>query len=106
MVLKTAFQTFRGRSRRNLFVVSIDGADSHPEQRIWAKLIQPLGRGNYDVGIVLKKPDALGFKGPVGPQCLQVPADPKVHLSASMAAWRTLTGLKPPSGALPGPDGR
>ena len=95
-----------GEIAPHLFVVSINGADSHPEQRNWAKLIQPLGRGSYDVGMVLRRLDALGFKGPVGLQCFQVPGDPKVHLSASMAAWRTLNGLKSPASALPGPGGR
>ena len=60
-------------------------------------MIQPLGKGSYDVTIVLKKIDALGYKGPVGLQCYNVKGDPKTHLSGSMATWRKLTApsIKP-----------
>ena len=75
----------------HLLIVSVNGADSHPTERNWQHLIQPLGQGSYDVGIVLKKLAAIGFIGPVGLQCFQVPGDPAVHLAASLAAWRKLT---------------
>jgi sugar phosphate isomerase/epimerase len=73
-----------------LFVATINGADSHPSKPTWAQLIQPLDKGDYDVSIVLKKLNMLGFKGPIGLQCFNIPGDPKVLLPKSMAAWRRL----------------
>jgi hypothetical protein len=78
-----------------LFVVTINGADSHPSKPAWEQLIQPLDKGNYDVKIVLKKLNTLGFKGPIGLQCYSIPGDPKVVLPGSMAAWRKLS-VQPP----------
>ena len=78
----------------HLLIVSVNGADSHPPERTWPHLIQPLGQGSYDVGMVMKKLDALGFTGPVGLQCYQVSGDPTVHLTASLAAWRKLSAAK------------
>ena len=73
-----------------LFVATINGADSHPSKPTWAQLIQPLDKGDYDVSIVLKKLNMLGFKGPIGLQCFNIPGDPRVLLPKSMAAWRKL----------------
>lgn len=80
----------------HLLVVSINGADSHAAERTWPHLIRPLGQGTYDVGIVLRKLEALGYKGPVGLQCYNVTGDPAVHLPASVAAWRKLNGPSAP----------
>jgi len=74
----------------HLFCVTLNGADSHPPQRGWPQLIQPLGRGSYDVGRVLKELAALGYHGPVGLQCYNIKGDPRVFLPASLAAWRQL----------------
>jgi len=76
----------------HLFCVSINGADSHLPKPAWDRLIQPLGKGTYDVGIVLRKLKAVGYRGPVGLQCYKIPGDPKTLLSSSMAAWRKLSG--------------
>jgi len=73
-----------------LFCVSINGADSHPPERDWARLIQPLGQGSYDVGIVLRKLRQIGYTGPIGLQCYSLKGDPKTLLTGSMAAWRQL----------------
>lgn len=75
-----------------LFCVSVSGADSHPAKPAWPRLIQPLGKGSYDVGIVLRKLAAIGYEGPVGLQCYSIPEAPRSHLPVSMAAWRNLTG--------------
>jgi sugar phosphate isomerase/epimerase len=75
----------------HLFCVTINGADSHPKKPAWPQLIQPLGKGSYDVGIVLRKLDALGYKGPVGLQCFNVKGEPKTHLPGSVVAWHKLT---------------
>jgi sugar phosphate isomerase/epimerase len=78
-----------------LFVATINGADSHPPKPEMSQLIQPLGKGSYDVDPVLKKLSAVGFNGPVGLQCYQIPGEPKTLLSGSMAAWRKMTGNMP-----------
>jgi len=74
----------------HLLIVSINGADSHPQQRTWAQLIQPLGQGSYDVRVVLNKLQAVGFNGPIALQCFSIKGDPKTLLTGSMAAWRKL----------------
>jgi sugar phosphate isomerase/epimerase len=73
-----------------LFVATINGADSHPPKPDMARLIQPLDKGSYDVGIVLKALTAAGFKGPIGLQCYSIKGDPKTLLTGSMAAWHRL----------------
>ena len=75
----------------HLFLVSINGADSHPGKRGWAQLIQPLGQGSYDVGVVLKKVQTTGYQGPIALQCYNIKGDPKTLLGGSMAAWRRLS---------------
>lgn len=78
----------------HLFVVTINGADSHPAKPTWAELIQPLDKGSYDVGAFLKKVEAAGFKGPIGLQCYSIKGDPKTLLTGSMGAWRKLSAGK------------
>ena len=70
-----------------MFCATINGADSHS-----GNAIQTLDKGNYDVGIVLKKLKAVGYKGPVGLQCYNIKGDPKTLLTGSMGAWRKLAG--------------
>lgn len=74
----------------HLFVVSINGADSHPARPGWPQLIQPLGQGSYDVGIVLKKLRTVGFAGPASLQCYNIKGNPRKFLTDSMAEWRKL----------------
>jgi sugar phosphate isomerase/epimerase len=74
----------------HLFIVSINGADSHPVKPGWPQLIQPLGQGSYDVGIVLRKLRAIGFTGPIALQCYNLKGDPKTLLSESIKAWHKL----------------
>jgi sugar phosphate isomerase/epimerase len=73
-----------------LEMVSINGADHQGEWRRgdWSRLIQTLDRGEFEVGGFLRKLAALGYKGPVGLQCYQVPGDIQENLHRSMAAWR------------------
>lgn len=73
-----------------LFCVSINGADRAPAKKTWPNMVQPLGKGSYDVGIVLRKLDAIGYKGPIGLQCYNIKDKPQSHLPASMSAWREL----------------
>ncbi len=68
-----------------LEMVSINGAE---HEGGWDRLILPLDRGEFDVLGLLKKLAALGYKGPIGLQCYQVPGDTEENLKRSMAAWR------------------
>jgi sugar phosphate isomerase/epimerase len=73
-----------------LMAVSINGADEWDSQPGWAKYIQPLGRGSFDVGRFLKTLRELGFKGPIGLQCYGIGGDTREHLQESMTAWKEL----------------
>ena len=72
-------------ARPYLEMVSINGAE---HEGGWDRLILPLDRGEFDVLGFLKKLAALGYKGPIGLQCYQVPGDIEDNLRRSMAAWR------------------
>lgn len=76
------------RAAPRLFLVSINGADMKQPGYGWDKLIQPLGRGNFDVCDFLKKLKHAGYRGPIGLQCYAVPGDPVQNLKDSIAAWR------------------
>jgi quercetin dioxygenase-like cupin family protein len=69
----------------DLILVSINGAD---HEGGWDRLIQPLDRGDYDVYSLLLRLRQLGYQGPVGLQCYQVPGDHRENLQRSMEAWR------------------
>ena len=72
----------------HLVLVSINGADSKRPGTGWDRLIQPLGRGNFDVCGFLKKLKAAGYRGPIGLQCYAVKGDPVENLKQSIRAWR------------------
>ncbi len=71
-----------------LMVVSINGADGKQPGYSWDRLIQPLGRGDYDVCGFLKKLKTAGYKGPIGLQCYGVKGDPLENLKQSVSAWK------------------
>jgi sugar phosphate isomerase/epimerase len=71
----------------HLFVVSINGADHEGD---WDRLIQTLDRGEYDVGALLSLLKKLGYKGPIGLQCYNIPGDVRENLTRSMHAWKKL----------------
>ena len=73
-----------------LWAVSINGADQYDEAPGWDHYIQPLDRGSFDVGGLLKTLKELGYKGPIGLQCYGIGGDAREHLARSMAAWRKL----------------
>jgi sugar phosphate isomerase/epimerase len=74
----------------HLFHVSINGADR--EGGI-PKRIRPLDEGNFDLSAFLKSLGSIGYKGPVGLQCFQVPGAPEDHLKRSFAKWQEIRGL-------------
>jgi len=71
-----------------LFLVSISGADKGDTHQMgWDRLIQPLGRGDYDVLNVLKILKKLGYKNPIGLQCYNIKGQPEEFLKESMTTW-------------------
>jgi sugar phosphate isomerase/epimerase len=74
-----------------LWAISINGADEWDDQPGWDRYIQPLGKGNFEVGKLLRTLKALGYKGPIGLQCYGIGGDAREHLASSMAAWRKLS---------------
>ena len=71
-----------------LMVATVNGADRDGQD--WRHLIQPLGRGTYDVRPVMAALDRIGFTGPVGLQLYGVGGNAEENLRASLAAWREL----------------
>jgi sugar phosphate isomerase/epimerase len=71
-----------------LMLVSINGADDKHPGYGWDRLIQPLGRGDYDVCGFLQKLQAAGYRGPIGLQCYALKGDPLENLQRSITAWR------------------
>jgi sugar phosphate isomerase/epimerase len=79
-----------------LWAVSINGADERDDKPGWERYIQPLDKGDFDVGRFLKTLKELGYRGPIGLQCYGIGGDTREHLARSMAAWRKLSeNLKP-----------
>jgi len=72
-----------------LSLVTINGADRHGKD--WGELIQPLDRGDFDIGALLKELQRLGYRGPIGLQGYDVAnhlgIEPAENLRRSMAAW-------------------
>ena len=78
------------RSPRLNFV-TINGADAGDTRKLgWNRLIQPLGRGSYDVGGFVAKVREAGYRGPFGFQGFGIKMDPKELLQETMAAWRKM----------------
>ena len=73
-----------------LRAVSINGADERDDGPGWARYIQPLGSGSFDMAAFLGTLRELGYRGPIGLQCYGITGDARGHLERSMAAWRRL----------------
>lgn len=76
-----------------LWAVSINGADTHDDQPGWARYIQPLDAGDFDVAGLLRTLGELGYHGPIGLQCYGIGGDAREHLARSMAAWRRMNRM-------------
>jgi len=73
----------------HLFLVSINGADNGDTNIMgWERLIQPLGKGDYDVYHVLKLLKEKGYSNPVGLQCYNIPGKPEDFLKYSVKTWK------------------
>lgn len=69
--------------------ITINGVDTGDTQKLgWDKLIQPLGRGTYDVGSFVAKVRAAGYRGPFGFQGYGIKMDSKELLKETMEGWR------------------
>ena len=77
------------RAIPRLYGVTINGADR--QGRDWNTLIQPLGRGDFDVGELVGRIVKAGYRGPFGIQCYGLKGDPGVYLKQSMASWRAIS---------------
>ncbi|MFI5380349.1 MAG: sugar phosphate isomerase/epimerase family protein [Tepidisphaerales bacterium] len=74
-----------------LVTVTINGADAGVSTGNWDRLIQPLDKGTFDVGTVLKKLKQIGFTGPIGFQGYGIKSDARTILVPTMDAWRKLS---------------
>ena len=74
-----------------LWAISINGADDFDEKPGWERYIQPLDKGTFDVGKLLKTLKDLGYRGPIGLQCYGIGGDVREHLARSLAAWHKLS---------------
>ena len=75
-----------------LFVLQINGADKAGTD--WQALIQPLGKGDFDVAAVVRGARAGGWDGPVVFQGYGIGGDWREVLRDTMAEWRKMTGGK------------
>ena len=76
-----------------LWAISLNGADERSTAPDWSQYIQPLDKGNFDVGDFLRTLKALGFKGPIGLQCYGIGGDAREHLDRSLEAWKKLSAI-------------
>ena len=84
----------------HLLLVSINGADRGATQTMgWDRLIQTLDRGDLDVKRVLDLLKRLGYQGPIGLQCYNVPGDRRDNLKRSMDAWQSMTAAAKAGGS-------
>jgi sugar phosphate isomerase/epimerase len=71
--------------------ITINGSDTGDTQDIgWDRLIQPLGRGTYDVGAFVGKTRAAGYRGPYGFQGYGIKMDSKELLKETMDGWKKM----------------
>lgn len=76
-----------------LMAVSLSGSDTAEEVRTGkGDWIQPLGRGSYDMSVLLDHLRAVDYSGSIGLQCYGIGGDAAVHLEESMLAWKRLGG--------------
>lgn len=77
------------RALPRLYAVTINGADRNGQD--WSTLIQPLGRGDFDIAGLVRMLVETGYRGPFGLQCYGIREDPLKYLPESMKAWREIS---------------
>jgi sugar phosphate isomerase/epimerase len=85
------YRTLLQKAMPRLWGVSLNGADEWDEKPGWDRYIQPLDKGSFDVGKLLKTLKELGYKGSIGLQCYGIGGDAREHLARSMDAWKKLS---------------
>ena len=73
-----------------LYAVTISGADTNG--RDWDTLIQPLGKGDFDVPGLVRTVVEAGYRGPIGVQCYGIKGNPREYLAQSMKEWSRMRG--------------
>jgi sugar phosphate isomerase/epimerase len=69
--------------------ITINGADTGDTRKLgWDKLIQPLGRGTYDVKTFVANARAAGYRGPFGFQGYGIKMESKELLKETVEAWK------------------
>ncbi len=73
-----------------LAAVSINGADDGDTREMeWSRLIQPLGKGSFDVLSILHILRNNNYRGPIGLQCYDIKGDPSEFLKISIESWHS-----------------
>jgi len=73
-----------------LAAVSVNGADDgNTNEMDWTRLIQPLGKGSYNVLKVLWILKMNNYSGPVGLQCYNISGEPAEFLKVSIDSWNS-----------------
>ena len=71
-----------------MVAVSICGADGGDTKNMgWDRLIQPLGKGTFDVYRLVEMLAEKGFQGPIGLQCYNLKGSPEPYLKQSSETW-------------------
>jgi sugar phosphate isomerase/epimerase len=86
------YQPLLVQAMPRLWAVSICGADDFDAAAGWDHYIQPLDKGSFNVGLLLKTLKDLGYQGPIGLQCYGIGGDVREHLARSLSAWQKLSG--------------
>lgn len=79
------------RALPRLEFVTINGADAGDTAKMgWDRLIQPLGRGSYDVKAFVSGVRTAGYRGPFGFQGYGIRTESEQLLKETMAGWRQM----------------
>ena len=71
--------------------ITINGTDTPEEiQTQEGNWLQPLDAGSFDITVLFKILDDLGYSEPVGLQCYGIPGDARIHLERSLKKWKTM----------------
>jgi sugar phosphate isomerase/epimerase len=78
-------------AKPHLFMVTVNGADAGLGTKGgWDRLIQPVGRGTYDLAPLLRQVRSLGYTGAIGFQGYAIEGQRQAILRESMEAWRKI----------------
>ena len=75
---------------KNLFLVTLNGADANAPHSSWKRLIRPLDEGDFPVSALLKTLQENNYEGPIGLQGFGIPLPAEENLRRSMDAWRRI----------------